>query len=422
VSHGLLTAFTTLSATVDLLLRGARLLDRDGLVDIAIVGERIAAADIVERTGRETIDLGGRLVTPGLVESHIHLDKALLDDRVLSVAGTLEEAIRLTGEAKRAFTIDDIRGRARRVLDLAVRAGTTAMRSHVEVDPIIGLAGLEAMLPLREEYAPALDLQLCAFAQEGIVKVPGTEGLLRRALTMGADLIGGCPYNDTDGLEHIRIVFALATAFGVDVDFHVDFADEPDHLHVREIAAQTVRAGWQGRVAVGHLSELAAVPGFRQDEIIAEIAGAGVGVICLPATDLYLMGRTDDHNVRRGLTPVRRLLAAGVPVALASNNIRNPFTPVGTADLSHMAFVAAVAAHMGTPADLRALLAAITLHPARLLRLPDYGLAPGCRADLVVWDCGRPEDAVATLAPRTLVVKRGRVTLEATRHVIERWR
>ena len=423
MSHGrLLAAPTTLSETVDLLLRGARLLDRDGLVDIAIVGERIAGVDVVERTGRETIDLGGRLVTPGLVESHIHLDKALLDDRVASTAGTLEEAIRLTGEAKRAFTVDDIRGRARRVLDLAVRAGTTAMRSHVEVDPIIGLAGLEAMLPLRQEYAPALDLQLCAFAQEGIVKVPGTEGLLRRALTMGADLIGGCPYNDTDGLEHIRIVFALATAFGVDVDFHVDFADEPDHLHVREIAAQTVRAGWQGRVAVGHLSELAAVPGFRQDEIIAEIAGAGVGVICLPATDLYLMGRTDDHNVRRGLTPVRRLLAAGVPVALASNNIRNPFTPVGTADLSHMAFVAAVAAHMGTPADLRALLAAITLHPARLLRLPDYGLAPGCRADLVVWDCGRPEDAVATLAPRTLVVKRGRVTLEATRHVIERWR
>ena len=423
MSHGrLLAAPTTLSETVDLLLRGARLLDRDGLVDIAIVGERIAGVDVVERTGRETIDLGGRLVTPGLVESHIHLDKALLDDRVASTAGTLEEAIRLTGEAKRAFTIDDIRGRARRVLDLAVRAGTTAMRSHVEVDPIVGLTGLEAMLPLREEYAPALDLQLCAFAQEGIVKVPGTEGLLRRALTMGADLIGGCPYNDTDGLEHIRIVFALATAFGVDVDFHVDFADEPDHLHVREIAAQTVRAGWQGRVAVGHLSELAAVPGFRQDEIIAEIAGAGVGVICLPATDLYLMGRTDDHNVRRGLTPVRRLLAAGVPVALASTNIRNPFTPVGTADLSHMAFVAAVAAHMGTPADLRALLAAITLHPARLLRLPDYGLAPGCRADLVVWDCGRPEDAVATLAPRTLVVKRGRVTLEATRHVIERWR
>src|SRR6185436_8330666 len=294
-------------------------------------------------------DLGGRLLTPGLVESHIHLDKALLSDRVSTTAGTLAEALALTAQAKQAFTVDDIRARARRVLDMAVRAGTTAMRTYVEVDPIVALAGMEAILPLREEYAPALDLQICAFAQEGIVKAPGTEGLLRRALTMGADLVGGCPYNDSDGLEHIRIVFALATAFGVDVDFHADFADEPDHLHVREFAAQTVRAGWQGRVSVGHLTELAAVPLFRQDEIIAEIVHAGLGVVCLPATDLYLMGRRDDFNVRRGLTPVRRLLQAGVPVALASNNVRNAFTPVGTADLAHMAFVAAVAAHMGTP-------------------------------------------------------------------------
>jgi cytosine deaminase len=281
---------------------------------------------------------------------------------------------------------------------------------------------MEAILPLRDEYAAALDLQICAFAQEGIVKAPGTEGLLRRALTMGADLVGGCPYNDSDGLEHIRIVFALATAFGVDADFHADFADEPDHLHVRDIAAHTVRTGWQGRVTVGHLTELAAVPEYRQDEIIAEIAGARLGVICLPATDLYLMGRHDEMNPRRGLTPVRRLLAAGVPVALASNNIRNPFTPVGTADLAHMAFLATVAAHMGTPADLRSLLDTITTHPARLLRRPDHGLTPGCRADLVVWDCLRAEDAIATMAPRVLVIKAGRITVEARHDVIERWR
>jgi cytosine deaminase len=408
--------------TADLLLRGARLPDRESPADILIADGRILSIGIADCAARETTDVAGRLVTPGLVEAHIHLDKAFLTERVSATAGTLEEAIRLTGEAKRGFTVDDVQARARRVLDLAVRAGTTAMRTHVEVDPIVGLMGMEAVLPLREEYAPALDLQVCAFAQEGILKSPGTEGLLRRALTMGADLVGGCPYNDTDGLEHIRIVFALAEAFGVDADFHADFADEPEHLHVRAIADETVRAGWQGRVVVGHVTELAALPGYAQDEIAALLAQAGVGVIALPVTDLYLMGRRDEANVRRGLAPIARLLQAGVPVALASNNIRNPFTPVGTADLAHLGYVTAVAAHMGTPADLRALLSTISIHPAAMLRLPDYGLAPGCQADLVVWECERPEDVAATLPGRALVVKRGRVTIESERRVVERWR
>jgi len=407
----------------DLVLRGAQLPDRHGPVDIVIQDGVIA--DLGTAGGmlaRETIDLAGRVVTPGLVEAHIHLDKALLDDRIVATTGTLAEAIRVTSEAKRAFTVDDIRARARRALDLAVRAGTTAMRTHVEVDPIVGLAGMEAVLPLRDEYRGALDLQVCAFAQEGIVKAPGTEGLLRRALTMGADLVGGCPYNDTDGAEHVRIIFALASAFGVDADFHVDFADEPEHLHIRNVAAQTVRTGWRGRVAVGHLTELAAVPPYQQGELVAEIAAAGIGVIVLPMTDLYLMGRRDELNVRRGLAPIRRLLDGGVRVALASNNLRNPFTPVGTADLVDLASVAAVAAHMGTPADLRRLLNTITVHPAAILRLPDYGLDRGCRADLVAWDCERVEDIVAARPPRALVVKRGRVTVQYERRVVERWR
>lgn len=407
---------------IDLLLRACRLPYHDEIADIAMAGGKIVGIGATREAARETIDAGGRLVTPGLVEAHIHLDKAYLSDRVSASAGTVEEAIRLTGEAKRRFTVEDIRSRARRVIDLAIAAGTTAMRTHVEVDPIAGLAGMEALLPLKREYAPAMTLQICAFAQEGILQAPGTEALLRRALSMGADLVGGCPYNDTDGIEQIRIVFSLAHEFGVDADFHVDFFDEPTHLHIREIATQTVRAGWQGRVAVGHLTELAALPAREQDAIIAAIAAAGIGVICLPATDLYLMGRRDAVNVRRGLTPVRRLLAAGVPVALASNNIRNPFTTIGTADLAHMAFLAAVAAHMGTPAEMRELVAALTTYPARILRLPGYGLDTGCQADLVVWECERPEDIVAALPARALVVKTGRVTIEHERRVRERWR
>ena len=407
---------------IDLLLRECRLPDGDASVHIAIADGWIASVGREAPAAREVIEVGGRLVTPGLVDAHVHLDKALLHDRISATAGTAAEAIRLTGEAKRRFTVDDIRARARRVLDMAIAAGTTAMRGHVEVDPILELSALEAILPLKTEYAPAIDLQICAFAQEGILKAPGTEGLLRRALTRGADLVGGCPYNDTDADKHIEIVFGLAQAFGVDVDFHVDFFDEPEHLHVREIIEQTLRTGWEGRVSVGHLTELAAVPIPDQDAIIADLAAARIGVIALPTTDLYLMGRGDDVNIRRGITPIRRLLDAGVSVALATNNVRNPFTPIGTADLADLTFLTTVAAHMGTPSEMRMLLDTITVHPARMLRLRDYGLAPGCRANLLVWDCATAEDAVATPPPRVLSIKDGRVTIEHERRTRERWR
>jgi cytosine deaminase len=361
-------------------------------------------------------------VTPGLVESHIHLDKALLSDRTPSVEGTLQEAIRITGEAKRRFTVEDIRSRARAVLDLALRHGTTAMRSHVEVDPIVELKGLEALLPLKAEYAPALDLQLCAFAQEGILQAPGTEALLEEALRRGADLIGGCPYNDTDAHAQIDIVFQLARQFDVDADFHVDFFDEPEHLHIRYIAEQAIRHGWQGRVALGHCTELAALTPVDLAPIAGLLRDAGLGVITLPATDLYLMGRKDTHRVRRGLAPVKRLLEAGLTVAAATNNVRNAFTPVGNANLLLMGFLLTVGAHMGTERERDEVLGMLTAQPARLLRLPPCGPGLGLQADLVVWDAARFDDLVAGQAAPWVVVKRGRITVEHERTVREPWR
>jgi len=406
----------------DLVLRSCLLPD-GRRADVGCRGGLIAELGALDgRAAQRVIDCAWRAVTPGLVDAHVHLDKALLTDRAPGVEGTVTEAIRVTGLAKRRFTVEDIRTRARAVLDLAVRHGTTSMRSHVEVDPLVGLMGLEAILPLREEYRPAIDLQLCAFAQEGILQSPGTEHLLARALGEGADLVGGCPYNDSDAHAQIDIVFRLAKEFGVAADFHVDFSDEPEHLHVRYIAEQAVRHGWQGRVAVGHVTELAALPPAEQDAVIGEIRAAGLGVIVLPATDLYLMGRRDGHNVRRGLAPVKRLLGAGVPVALATNNVRNAFTPVGTADLALMGFLATVGCHMGTRRELIEVLAMLTEHPARILGLGGASVTAGARADLVVWDTERTEDAIAAIAPRRLVVKRGRVSVEHAHSIKEPWR
>jgi cytosine deaminase len=408
--------------SLDLALTDCRLPDgtlgdvecRDGR--ITALGPRGA------RTAPRVVRCEGRAITPGLVEAHIHLDKALLSDRTPSVSGTLAEAIRVTAEAKRRFTVEDIRERARAVLDLAVQSGTTAMRSHVEVDPVVGLKGLEALLPLRRDYAAAVDLQLCAFAQEGILQCPGTEALLAQALSAGADLVGGCPYNDSDAARHIDVVFRLARQFGVDADFHADFSDEPEHLHVRDICRETVRHGWQGRVAVGHATELAALPPAEQDAFAADLAASGVGVIMLPATDLYLMGRRDQRNVRRGLAPLKRLLAAGVPVAAASNNVRNAFTPAGTAALTLMGYLLVIGAHMGAREEQRQALSMLTEHPARILRLPDYGLRVGSRADLVVWEATAHDDIVAAQARPRLVVKAGRVSVEREEIVRQPWR
>ena len=411
-----------MTAPLDLLLRECRLPD-GRVTDIGCRDGRIALlGSLAGHPAAREIAGEGRVVTPGLVDAHIHLDKALLSDRAPSREGSLAEALRVTAEAKRGFTRDDILARARRTLDMAVRQGTTAMRSHAEIDPIVGLMGFEALATLKREYAPAIDLQLCAFAQEGILKSPGTEALLREALRAGADLVGGVPYVDPDPRRHVDIVFDLAAEFGVDADFHADFFDEPQHLHARYIAAETVRRGWQGRVALGHMSEMAALPPDEQDALARELARAGVAVIVLPATDLYLMGRKDVRSPRRGLAPVKRLLAAGVTVAAATNNVQNAFTPVGTAGLPLMGFLLSVGAHMGTDAELGQVLEMLTTQPARILRISDYGLGVGSRADLVVWEAERAEQVVSAQRPCRLIVKAGRVTVEHARSVREPWR
>jgi cytosine deaminase len=397
---------------MNLIIRGARTPDSGGPVDIGLRGDRIAKiAPRIAGAGGQEIDVGGKLVIPGLVESHFHLDKALLGAGAPADAGTVAGAIRTTAEMKRRFTRQDIETRARRALELAVRHGTTAMRTHVEVDPIVGLEGMEALLALQREYAWAIDLQLCVFPQEGIFKSPGTEALMRRALAMGGEAVGGVPYNDTDPLAHLDLVFALAREFDRDVDLHLDFADDADRLLVGEVVRRTVQQGWQGRVAAGHMSALGALMPDDLAPVVAQIRDAGVSILVLPATDLYLMGRNDLRNVRRGLAPARRLHEAGVNVAVSTNNVQNPFTPFGDCDLLRIANLLATAGHFGTVDDLVLVLRMATEHGARAMRLPPHGVREGARADLVLLDCTEPAEAVGAMPERLVVMKSGVVVV-----------
>jgi cytosine deaminase len=350
------------------------------------------------------------LLVPGFVETHIHLDKSCISDRCACRTGTLQEAIESVAVAKRAFTEEDIYSRARRTLEKAVVQGTTRMRCHVEVDPRIGLKGFHAIRALKREYAWAIELEICVFPQEGLTNDPGAFELLLEACETGADLIGGCPYTDSDPNSQIARIFDLARRFDIDIDFHLDFDLDPSWMHLDEVCRQTVAYGWAGRVAIGHVTKLSALDAVALQRAGEKLKDAGIAVTVLPATDLFLMGRGQTHSVPRGVAPAHKLREQGVICSLATNNVLNPFTPFGDCSLIRIANLYANVAQIGRPEELEACLDMITAMPARLMNLTDYGIAVGNPADIVVLDCMDRASAVAELAQPILGIKRGRIS------------
>lgn len=396
----------------DLILREARIAGRaERTTDIGISKRRIAAiAPDLPKAAHEK-KLNGRLVVPGFIETHIHLDKSCILGRCQCEKGTLDEAIAAVAAAKRGFTEEDVYERASRTLEKAIKQGTMRMRTHVEVDPRIGLTSVNALLRLKKDYAWAIDLQLCVFPQEGLLDDPGCEEVMVAALEAGADVVGGAPYMDKDSHGQIARIFALAQRFGVDIDFHLDFGLDTSHLDVLEVCRLADETGWGGRVAVGHVTKFSAMPSADLDALSARLAASGVAVTTLPSTDLFLIGRDHDGNVPRGVTPVHRMVAQGVNCSISTNNVLNPFTPFGDCSLIRMANLYANIAQVSRPADMELCLALVSERPARLMNLRDYGIAPGNPADIVVLDCADGPSAIAELAQPLMVFKRGEMTV-----------
>ncbi|NEP17088.1 MAG: amidohydrolase family protein, partial [Leptolyngbya sp. SIO4C1] len=363
----------------------------------------------IKATARQTIDAEGKLVIPGLVDAHLHLDKALLLAQRPAQTGTFQEALTATGSLKQKFTVEDIQARARRVIEDEIAFGTTALRSHVEVDPMLQLTSLEALLPLKQDYAWGLTLQLAVFAQEGITNQPGTAALLRQALQMGGDLIGSAPYVDPDPAANIRTVFDLAQDFDCDVDFHLDFLDDDAPLLLPVVAAETVWRGWQGRVCLGHLTRLAGLAPEKLQDMAALLREADIAVLALPASDLYMMARQDTHNVRRGVAPIQQLIELGVTAGVATNNVQNLFTPFGDGDLLKICTLIAQTLQLGTAANHQQCLEMVTTQAARAIGLQDYGIAPGKSADLVIVEATSVSEAIGTAPVGRTTLKGGRV-------------
>ena len=314
---------------MDLILRNARIAgDGEGAeVDVGIEAGRFAAIEPgLSAVGRE-IDVGGRLLAPGFVETHLHLDKSCLLDRCTSEQGTLAEAIAEVGKAKRAFTAEDVRERAIRTLEKCIIQGTTHVRTHLEVDPVIGLRSLEGILPLVDEYAWALDLEICVFPQEGLLNNPGTDELMVEGLKRGCRVVGGAPYTDTDPFGQIDRIFEMAREFDVDIDLHLDFGNTADGMTIEHVCDQTEKFGYGARVAVGHVTQLSTLPVARFEAISRRVADVGVAVTVLPSTDLYLMGRHLEHDVIRGVVPVHKMLREGGELLFVVEQRAQPVYP-----------------------------------------------------------------------------------------------
>jgi cytosine deaminase len=277
------------------------------------------------------------------------------------------------------------------------------------------MIGFDAIEQLARDYAWGIDVEICVFPQEGLTNNPGTEELLVEGLRRGAKAIGAVPYIDTDPRGQIDRIFAIAREYDVDIDMHLDLADSTDGMQIEYVCRKTEEYGWGGRVAVGHVTQLSLVDKPRFDAIAAQLARAGLAVTVLPSTDLYLMGRSYDHAIPRGVVRAEPLRAAGVTCSISTNNVLNPFTPYGDASLIRMANLYANVCHVARPADLAGCLDMITNSSARLMRLSDYGIAVGHPADLVAFDAASPSEAVARIAQPLWGMKNGGLTFRHAR-------
>jgi cytosine/creatinine deaminase len=406
---------------MDLILRNARVVGNESVeTDIGIDKGRIAVIQPALQAEGETLDLGGRLVTPGFIETHIHLDKSRILGRCKAEKGDLEEAIGEVARQKKLFTPEDVYQRAKITLEKAILNGTTHMRTQLEVDPGIGLRGLEGVRPLVEEYKWAIDLEICIFPQEGLLNNPGTDELMVQALKSGGSVVGAAPYTDSSAHGQIDRIFEIAREFDIDIDMHLDFAPTPDDLDLLYVCELAERFKWGGRVAIGHVTKLSTAPPDLLAKCAKRMADAGVALTVLPSTDLYLMGRHMTHGVMRGVAEAHKLLHHGVNCTLSTNNVLNPFTPFGDCSLVRMANIYANICQVGSAHDTRECFNMITTRSAKLMNLDDYGLAVGKPADLAVLDAESAEQAVAELAPVLWAFKRGRRTVTRAPAVLHR--
>lgn len=384
----------------DLLIKNARLANRENLVNISINGSHIESIDNISEAFKNNdneptaiFDAKGRFVCSGFFESHIHLDKACILNRCTIEQGDLDEAVEETSKAKTEFTEADVFERASKVIEMSIKKGTVGLRSFVETDSKTEMRAFNAIKKARDKYAFAIDIEICAFAQSGLTNAPHTYELLKLALSQGADLVGGCPYKDDNPDKHIEMVFDLAEQFDVDVDFHLDFDLDTKNSSIPKLVEETIKRHYQGRVSIGHVTKLSAMDKDKRTEMAALLKIADITLTVLPATDIFLNGRDYDLLIPRGMVNANELLEMGINTTLSSNNILNAFTPYGDASLVRMANMYANIAQLVKDKQIADVFNMITKNAAQLLS-KQTEIAVGAPATFVILEA---KDAVETI-------------------------
>ena len=375
---------------------------RDGTIDS--IGPRAPGE------AAQVIDGRGQCLLPPFVDCHFHLDSVLT--KIPNASGTLREGIDNWARYKsESLTAQDVYERAKTYCEQAFSMGIQAIRSHVDVcDP--QLRGAEGLLRLRRELADRMDIQLIAFPQDGFYASPQVRSQLLRALDMGVDVVGGIPHNERTyglGTRSLGELLDIAAERGLLVDIHCDETDDPHSRHVETLAAETARLGLEGRVAASHITSTAVMdPYYVHRRLIPLMASAGLSVIVNPLINVHLGGHYT-HPMHRAMAPIREIMDAGLTVACGQDCIQDPWYPLGYAEMFEVLKMGAHTGHMMGLHALRQMLDTVTVNPARIMGLTDYGLEPGKRAHMVLLDAPNWFDAMRTNARRIAVIRNGQV-------------
>lgn len=359
----------------------------------------------------------GRLVTSGLSEPHVHLDTThTAGEPEWNRSGTLHEGISIWANRKQSITENGVKKRAARTLDWLVAHGVTQARVHVDVtEPT--LTAPKALLSLRKEYAHLIDLEFIAFPQDGIIGNDENEALLREALELGIDGVGGIPHNEgtrEDGVESIDRQASLANKFDGPLDLHVDETDDPGSRFTEVLARKAIEYGIGGRTTASHATAMHSYPDAYVDRLLPLLTESGISVVTNPAVNAILQGRNEAYPRRRGHTRIDNLLDAGITVAVGHDSVMDPWYHYGIGDPIDMLYVLIHYAHMNGYDDVSTLWEMLTSFNAAVMEMDTPTLKPGAPGSLVVFDASNPFTALRTRAPRKLVLKDGRRVASTT--------